>query len=115
MLLLFYALFYYTQYLVRALIRFDTAPIDGYDLSSLRVLGSVGEPINPEAWKWVRRLIAVFVVFCTVVSLKLCSLSYIFKCFSVTEYSCMLSHSVLGLQLTLLLFNVLSLTLHIVL
>jgi acetyl-CoA synthetase len=26
----------------------------GYDLSSLRVLGSVGEPINPEAWMWYR-------------------------------------------------------------
>jgi acetyl-CoA synthetase len=27
----------------------------GYDLSSLRILGSVGEPINPEAWIWYRR------------------------------------------------------------
>lgn len=26
--------------------------ISNYDLSSLRVLGSVGEPINPEAWRW---------------------------------------------------------------
>jgi acetyl-CoA synthetase len=29
----------------------------GFDLSSLRVLGSVGEPINPEAWMWYRRII----------------------------------------------------------
>ena len=29
----------------------------GHDLSSLRVLGSVGEPINPEAWMWYRRVI----------------------------------------------------------
>jgi acetyl-CoA synthetase len=28
-----------------------------YDLSSLRVLGSVGEPINPEAWRWYHRVI----------------------------------------------------------
>jgi acetyl-CoA synthetase len=28
-----------------------------FDLSSLRVLGSVGEPINPEAWTWYRRVI----------------------------------------------------------
>jgi acetyl-CoA synthetase len=28
-----------------------------YDLSKLRILGSVGEPINPEAWMWYRRLI----------------------------------------------------------
>lgn len=32
--------------------RYDTKPIADYDLSTLRVLGSVGEPINPEAWKW---------------------------------------------------------------
>ncbi|WP_249669460.1 acetate--CoA ligase [Cellulomonas hominis] len=29
----------------------------GFDLTSLRVLGSVGEPINPEAWTWYRRVI----------------------------------------------------------
>lgn len=29
----------------------------GHDLSSLRVLGSVGEPINPEAWLWLHRVI----------------------------------------------------------
>jgi len=29
----------------------------GFDLSTLRVLGSVGEPINPEAWIWYRRVI----------------------------------------------------------
>lgn len=32
--------------------RFDAKPIESYDLSSLRVLGSVGEPINPQAWEW---------------------------------------------------------------
>jgi acetyl-CoA synthetase len=26
--------------------------VENHDLSSLRVLGSVGEPINPEAWNW---------------------------------------------------------------
>ena len=30
---------------------------DQFDLSSLRILGSVGEPINPEAWMWYRRVI----------------------------------------------------------
>lgn len=30
---------------------------DGYDLSSLRLLGTVGEPINPEAWMWYRDVI----------------------------------------------------------
>ncbi|WP_329596514.1 acetate--CoA ligase [Streptomyces pseudovenezuelae] len=30
---------------------------DGFDLSSLRLLGSVGEPINPEAWMWYRQYI----------------------------------------------------------
>lgn len=32
--------------------RFDDARIAKFDLSSLRVLGSVGEPISPDAWKW---------------------------------------------------------------
>jgi acetyl-CoA synthetase len=30
---------------------------EGFDLSSLRILGSVGEPINPEAWVWYRHVI----------------------------------------------------------
>jgi acetyl-CoA synthetase len=32
--------------------KFDAEGISKYDLSSLRILGSVGEPINPEAWNW---------------------------------------------------------------
>eukprot|EP00602_Paraphysomonas_sp_CaronLab_P004813 CAMPEP_0185023728 /NCGR_PEP_ID=MMETSP1103-20130426/6367_1 /TAXON_ID=36769 /ORGANISM="Paraphysomonas bandaiensis, Strain Caron Lab Isolate" /LENGTH=628 /DNA_ID=CAMNT_0027556457 /DNA_START=170 /DNA_END=2056 /DNA_ORIENTATION=+ len=44
--------FYTAPTAIRALMRFDAAPIAKYDLSSLRVLGSVGEPINPEAWNW---------------------------------------------------------------
>ncbi len=32
--------------------RFGNDPVTKYDRSSLRVLGSVGEPINPEAWRW---------------------------------------------------------------
>jgi acetyl-CoA synthetase len=37
---------------IRSLMSFGTSPLDGADLSSLRVLGSVGEPINEEAWHW---------------------------------------------------------------
>lgn len=44
--------FYTAPTAIRALMRFDAQPIGDYDLSSLRILGSVGEPINPEAWKW---------------------------------------------------------------
>jgi len=44
--------FYTAPTAIRALMRFDAAPIAKYDMSTLRVLGSVGEPINPEAWKW---------------------------------------------------------------
>lgn len=44
--------FYTAPTAIRALMRFDPSPIAQYDLSSLRVLGSVGEPINPEAWLW---------------------------------------------------------------
>ena len=44
--------FYTAPTAVRALMRFPTEPIKDYDLSSLRILGTVGEPINPEAWRW---------------------------------------------------------------
>ena len=37
---------------IRGLMRFGRAWPDRYDLSSLRLLGSVGEPINPAAWEW---------------------------------------------------------------
>ncbi|MFI5452152.1 acetate--CoA ligase [Pedobacter sp. UC225_61] len=37
---------------IRSLMSFGTDPLKGIDLSSLRVLGSVGEPINEEAWHW---------------------------------------------------------------
>ncbi len=37
---------------IRGLMRFGDAWVNRHDLSSLRILGSVGEPINPEAWKW---------------------------------------------------------------
>ncbi|MDA0315201.1 MAG: acetate--CoA ligase [Bacteroidetes bacterium] len=44
--------FYTAPTAIRALQVFGTEPIEGYDLSSLKVLGSVGEPINEEAWHW---------------------------------------------------------------
>jgi len=37
---------------IRGLMRFGNAWANRHDLSSLRLLGSVGEPINPEAWRW---------------------------------------------------------------
>jgi acetyl-CoA synthetase len=42
---------------IRGLMRFGESWPEKYDLSSLRLLGSVGEPINPEAWKWYHRVI----------------------------------------------------------
>jgi acetyl-CoA synthetase len=42
---------------VRGLMRFGEAWPNRHDLSSLRLLGSVGEPINPEAWKWYYNVI----------------------------------------------------------
>ncbi len=44
--------FYTAPTAIRALIRLGDEWPAKYDLSSLRVLGSVGEPINPEAWMW---------------------------------------------------------------
>lgn len=37
---------------IRAFMKQGTGPVEKHDLSSLRLLGSVGEPINPRAWEW---------------------------------------------------------------
>jgi len=42
---------------IRGLMRFGDQWPQRHDLSTLRLLGSVGEPINPEAWKWYHRVI----------------------------------------------------------
>ena len=42
---------------IRGLMRFGNAWANRHDLSSLRLLGTVGEPINPEAWKWYHSVI----------------------------------------------------------
>ncbi|MFL5273177.1 MAG: acetate--CoA ligase [Anaeromyxobacteraceae bacterium] len=42
---------------IRGLMRFGESWPHRHDLSTLRLLGSVGEPINPEAWKWYHRVI----------------------------------------------------------
>ncbi|RUS27648.1 acyl-activating enzyme, partial [Jimgerdemannia flammicorona] len=44
--------FYTAPTAIRALRRLGDSWVEGHDLSSLRVIGSVGEPINPEAWEW---------------------------------------------------------------
>jgi acetyl-CoA synthetase len=46
------SIFYTAPTAIRALARYGADPINKHDLSSLRILGSVGEPINPEAWMW---------------------------------------------------------------
>ncbi|MBI5196186.1 MAG: acetate--CoA ligase [Nitrospirae bacterium] len=45
-------IFYTAPTAIRALMREGEKWINNHDLSSLRVLGTVGEPINPEAWMW---------------------------------------------------------------
>jgi acetyl-CoA synthetase len=42
---------------IRAFMRLGEEPVKKHDLSSLRLLGSVGEPINPEAWIWYRNVV----------------------------------------------------------
>ncbi|KAG0322878.1 acetyl-CoA synthetase [Linnemannia gamsii] len=44
--------FYTAPTAIRALRRLGDSWLEGHDLTSLRVLGTVGEPINPEAWHW---------------------------------------------------------------
>jgi acetyl-CoA synthetase len=50
-------IFYTAPTAIRALMREGEAPVKGCDRSSLRLLGSVGEPINPEAWMWYRDVV----------------------------------------------------------
>jgi acetyl-CoA synthetase len=48
---------YTTPTAVRMFMKFGEQWVNKHDLSSLRLLGTVGEPINPEAWKWYYRVI----------------------------------------------------------
>ena len=50
-------IFYTAPTALRSLMREGEGPVRKHDLSSLRVLGSVGEPINPEAWRWFHQVI----------------------------------------------------------
>jgi acetyl-CoA synthetase len=48
---------YTTPTAVRMFMKFGEQWVTKHDLSSLRLLGTVGEPINPEAWKWYYRIV----------------------------------------------------------
>jgi len=50
-------IFYTAPTAIRALMREGEENVTGADLSSLRLLGTVGEPINPEAWNWYHRVV----------------------------------------------------------
>jgi len=50
-------IFYTAPTAIRALMAKGEDPVNACDLSSLRILGSVGEPINPEAWEWYHRVV----------------------------------------------------------
>jgi acetyl-CoA synthetase len=50
-------IFYTAPTAIRTFMKWGEEIPEKFDLSSLRVLGSVGEPINPEAWMWYRRVI----------------------------------------------------------
>ncbi|MCS7032723.1 MAG: acetate--CoA ligase [Phycisphaerae bacterium] len=50
-------IFYTAPTAIRAFMRAGREFVDKHDLSSLRLLGTVGEPINPEAWMWYHEVI----------------------------------------------------------
>ncbi|BDT92936.1 acetyl-coenzyme A synthetase [Nocardia sputorum] len=50
-------IYYTAPTLVRTFMKWGREIPAAHDLSSIRVLGSVGEPINPEAWRWYREVI----------------------------------------------------------
>ena len=51
------SIFYTAPTAIRAFIKWGDQWPEKYDLSTLRLLGTVGEPINPEAWMWYHRII----------------------------------------------------------
>lgn len=51
------SIFYTAPTAIRAFMKWGDEHPMGHDLSSLRLLGTVGEPINPEAWMWYRNVI----------------------------------------------------------
>ncbi|MFE1644327.1 acetate--CoA ligase [Microbacterium sp. P01] len=51
------SIFYTAPTAIRSFMKIGRAVPEKFDLSSLRLLGSVGEPINPEAWMWYRTVI----------------------------------------------------------
>ena len=51
------SIFYTAPTAIRALMREGEAPVKKCSRKSLRLLGSVGEPINPEAWEWYYRVV----------------------------------------------------------
>ncbi len=51
------SIFYTAPTAIRALMRSGTEWVERHDLTSLRILGSVGEPINPEAWVWYHTVV----------------------------------------------------------
>ncbi len=50
-------IFYTAPTAIRSLMREGDAPVRKHHRGSLRILGSVGEPINPEAWRWYHRVV----------------------------------------------------------
>ncbi len=50
-------IFYTAPTAIRALMREGDEPVTKHTRSTLRLLGSVGEPINPEAWEWYHRVV----------------------------------------------------------
>ena len=51
------SIFYTTPTALRMFMKFGDQIPNSFDLSSLRLLGTVGEPINPEVWKWYYKVI----------------------------------------------------------
>ncbi|KFM75868.1 Acetyl-coenzyme A synthetase, cytoplasmic, partial [Stegodyphus mimosarum] len=49
--------FYTAPTAIRALMKYGESYVKKYNLESLQVLGSVGEPINPEAWQWYHKVV----------------------------------------------------------
>ena len=55
-------IFYTAPTAIRAFMRWGDEHVEKHDLSKLRLLGTVGEPINPEAWMWYRKVVGLSLI-----------------------------------------------------
>ena len=71
---------------IRSLMSFGNDYVTKYSRKSLRILGSVGEPINPEAWTWYHDVRPVFIFFLISSGINYLRPASTFSCFALVYH-----------------------------